>query len=124
MATIAYEHVTKRFGDTAAVTTCRSTSRTGSSSCSSARPAAARRQRCACSPGSRTISEGRILIGDRVVNNVAPGKRDIAMVFQSYALYPHMTVYGNLAFSLKNFRRAEAGDRSPRARGGRDPRAR
>src|SRR4026209_12170 len=53
--------------------------------------------------GLEDISDGRILIGDRVVNNIPPGKRDIAMVFQSYALYPHMTVYGNLAFGLRNF---------------------
>src|SRR5258708_6283704 len=52
--------------------------------------------------GLEEISDGRILIGDRVVNNVAPGARDVAMVFQSYALYPHMTVYDNLAFSLRN----------------------
>src|SRR5213075_1496795 len=48
------------------------------------------------------VTSGRILIGDRVVNNVAPQHRDIAMVFQSYALYPHMTVYDNLAFGLRN----------------------
>ena len=48
------------------------------------------------------MTDGQILIGDRVVNNVAPGARDIAMVFQSYALYPHMTVYDNLAFGLRN----------------------
>jgi multiple sugar transport system ATP-binding protein len=51
--------------------------------------------------GLEEISDGRILIGDRVVNNVAPKDRDIAMVFQSYALYPHMTVYDNMAFGLK-----------------------
>jgi ABC-type sugar transport system ATPase subunit len=53
--------------------------------------------------GLEEISSGRILIGDRVVNNVAPGARNVAMVFQSYALYPHMTVFDNLAFSLRNF---------------------
>jgi ABC-type sugar transport system ATPase subunit len=53
--------------------------------------------------GLEEITSGRILIGDRVVNNVAPGARNVAMVFQSYALYPHMTVYDNLAFSLRNF---------------------
>ena len=52
--------------------------------------------------GLEEITKGRILIGDRVVNNVAPASRDIAMVFQSYALYPHMTVYDNLAFGLRN----------------------
>ena len=54
--------------------------------------------------GLERISQGRILIGDRVVNNVRPSARDIAMVFQSYALYPHMTVYDNLAFALRNRR--------------------
>src|SRR5881409_1746430 len=51
--------------------------------------------------GLEQISEGRILIGDRVVNNIAAKDRDIAMVFQSYALYPHMTVYDNMAFPLQ-----------------------
>jgi multiple sugar transport system ATP-binding protein len=51
--------------------------------------------------GLEEISEGEIIIGDRVVNNVAPKDRDVAMVFQSYALYPHMTVYDNMAFGLK-----------------------
>ena len=51
--------------------------------------------------GLEEISAGEILIGERVVNNVAPKERDIAMVFQNYALYPHMTVRDNMAFSLK-----------------------
>src|SRR3989442_4678609 len=51
--------------------------------------------------GLEEISGGRIAIGERVVNGVAPKERDIAMVFQNYALYPHMTVYDNMAFSLK-----------------------
>jgi multiple sugar transport system ATP-binding protein len=51
--------------------------------------------------GLEEISDGEIWIGDRVVNNVAPKDRDVAMVFQSYALYPHMTVYDNMAFGLK-----------------------
>jgi len=51
--------------------------------------------------GLEAISEGKILIGDRVVNNVAAKDRDIAMVFQSYALYPHMSVYDNMAFPLQ-----------------------
>jgi len=51
--------------------------------------------------GLEAISAGTLRIGGRVVNDVAPGERDIAMVFQSYALYPHMTVAGNLGFALK-----------------------
>ena len=51
--------------------------------------------------GLEEISGGTLTIGDRVVNDVAPKDRDIAMVFQSYALYPHMTVAENLAFGLK-----------------------
>ena len=51
--------------------------------------------------GLEEISSGTLKIGDRVVNDVAPKDRDIAMVFQSYALYPHMTVAGNLAFGLE-----------------------
>ncbi len=58
--------------------------------------------------GLERVTEGRIMIGDRIVNNVAPATRDVAMVFQSYALYPHMTVYDNLAFGLRNKGVAEA----------------
>src|SRR5215813_5819083 len=58
--------------------------------------------------GLEEISSGTIEIGGRVVNDVPPKDRDIAMVFQNYALYPHMTVYKNMAFSLK-LRRRELG---------------
>ncbi len=51
--------------------------------------------------GLEEISEGEIYIGDKLVNDVAPKDRDIAMVFQNYALYPHMSVYDNMAFGLK-----------------------
>ena len=51
--------------------------------------------------GLESITDGTISIGDRVVNTVPPKERDIAMVFQNYALYPHMTVYDNMAFGLK-----------------------
>ena len=74
--------------------------------------------------GLEDITSGRILIGDRVVNDVAPGDRNVAMVFQSYALYPHMTVYDNLAFSLRNHEGAEDGDRRRVNGGGRGARAR
>ncbi|MCB8819610.1 sn-glycerol-3-phosphate import ATP-binding protein UgpC [Microvirga rosea] len=52
--------------------------------------------------GLETISGGAVKIGDRVVNEVEPSDRDIAMVFQNYALYPHMSVYDNMAYGLKN----------------------
>jgi multiple sugar transport system ATP-binding protein len=51
--------------------------------------------------GLESITDGELYIGDTLVNNVAPKDRDIAMVFQNYALYPHMTVYNNMAFSIK-----------------------
>src|SRR5512132_4138077 len=51
--------------------------------------------------GLETITEGEISIGDRVVNRVEPKDRNIAMVFQNYALYPHMKVYDNMAYSLR-----------------------
>ena len=51
--------------------------------------------------GLEEISEGEIAIGGKVVNRVQPKERDIAMVFQNYALYPHMSVYANMAYGLK-----------------------
>jgi multiple sugar transport system ATP-binding protein len=102
MANVTYDHVTKTFGDTAAVkdflleiTDGEFMVLVGPSGCGKS---TALRMLA----GLEKVSGGRILIGDRVVNNVAPQHRDIAMVFQSYALYPHMTVYDNLAFGLRN----------------------
>jgi multiple sugar transport system ATP-binding protein len=63
--------------------------------------------------GLESISSGRVLIGDKVINDLSPMDRDIAMVFQNYALYPHMSVYDNMAFGLKmrKFDRADIGRR-------------
>jgi multiple sugar transport system ATP-binding protein len=63
--------------------------------------------------GLESVTSGDILIGDKIVNNLPPMDRDIAMVFQNYALYPHMSVYDNMAFGLKmrKFDRAEIGKR-------------
>src|SRR4051794_27075734 len=58
--------------------------------------------------GLEDISEGELSIGDKVVNNLSPRDRDIAMVFQNYALYPHMTVRANMGFALKLARAPEA----------------
>ena len=52
--------------------------------------------------GLENISAGEIRIGDRVVNQLPPKERDVAMVFQNYALYPHMSVYDNMAYGLRN----------------------
>jgi multiple sugar transport system ATP-binding protein len=59
--------------------------------------------------GLESITSGRILIDDKVINDLPPMDRDIAMVFQNYALYPHMSVYDNMAFGLKmrKFSRAD-----------------
>ena len=57
--------------------------------------------------GLETVTSGEIDIGGRVVNQVEPADRDIAMVFQNYALYPHMSVYNNMAYGLRNRGMAE-----------------
>jgi multiple sugar transport system ATP-binding protein len=69
--------------------------------------------------GLESITSGDVLIGDKVVNDLAPMDRDIAMVFQNYALYPHMSVYDNMAFGLKmrKFDRAEIAKRVQEAAG-------
>ena len=61
--------------------------------------------------GLEKVSSGSIRIGDRDVTNVLPKYRDIAMVFQSYALYPHMTVFANIAYPLTVRGAAESRDR-------------
>jgi len=101
MASITYDHVWKRFGDVIAVQDLdihiadkEFLVFVGPSGCgktTSLRVLA----------GLEEVTEGNIYIGDRLVNDVPPKDRDIAMVFQSYALYPHMTVYDNMAFGLK-----------------------
>jgi multiple sugar transport system ATP-binding protein len=101
MASIKYEHVWKRFGDFAALKDLNIDIAdqeflvlVGPSGCG--KTTALR-----CLAGLEEITDGNIYIGDRVVNDVPPKDRDIAMVFQSYALYPHMSVYDNMAFGLK-----------------------
>jgi multiple sugar transport system ATP-binding protein len=100
-ASVTYDHVTKRFGEVLAVNNLDIQVEdkeflvlVGPSGCG--KSTALR-----CLAGLEEISEGQILIGDQVVNDTPPKDRDIAMVFQSYALYPHMSVYDNMAFGLK-----------------------
>ncbi|HEY8477447.1 MAG TPA: sn-glycerol-3-phosphate ABC transporter ATP-binding protein UgpC [Chloroflexota bacterium] len=101
MAKVVLDHVTKKFGDVTAVNDLTFTINdkeflvlVGPSGCG--KSTALR-----CIAGLEEITSGDLYIGDRRVNDVPPKDRDIAMVFQSYALYPHMTVYDNLAFGLK-----------------------
>ncbi|MBE9207743.1 ABC transporter ATP-binding protein [Nostoc sp. LEGE 06077] len=63
--------------------------------------------------GLETLTGGNILIGDRLINDLPPKERDIAMVFQNYALYPHMTVYDNIAFGLRRREQGSRGDKIP-----------
>ena len=67
--------------------------------------------------GLEEISEGEVRIGERLVNSLDPRERDVAMVFQNYALYPHMTVFDNLAFPLRAPQADESGDRGRRSSG-------
>jgi multiple sugar transport system ATP-binding protein len=101
MASVTYNHVFKRFGDFTALTDLDFKIEdkeflvlVGPSGCG--KSTALR-----CLAGLEDISDGQIIIDDVVVNDVPPKDRDIAMVFQSYALYPHMSVYDNMAFGLK-----------------------
>jgi multiple sugar transport system ATP-binding protein len=102
MATITFEHVTKQFDETKAVNDLNIEVEDGEFLVLVGPSGCGKTTALRMLAGLEEISSGRILIGDRVVNNVAPGARNVAMVFQSYALYPHMTVYDNLAFSLRN----------------------
>ena len=101
MASVTYDHVWKKYGDVVAVQDLNLAIEdkeflvlVGPSGCG--KTTALR-----CLAGLEEITEGEVLIGNQVVNDVAPKDRDIAMVFQSYALYPHMSVYDNMAFGLK-----------------------
>jgi multiple sugar transport system ATP-binding protein len=102
MATITFEHITKQFDETKAVNDLNIEVEDGEFLVLVGPSGCGKTTALRMLAGLEEISSGRILIGDRVVNNVAPGARNVAMVFQSYALYPHMTVYDNLAFSLRN----------------------
>jgi multiple sugar transport system ATP-binding protein len=108
MAPITFEHVTKRFDDATAVDDLNLQVADGEFLVLVGPSGCGKTTALRMLAGLEETSDGRILIGDRVVNNVAPGARDVAMVFQSYALYPHMTVYDNLAFSLRNQKQPKA----------------
>src|SRR5512133_2699172 len=102
MATVTFDHVTKSYADgTVAVNDLDLLIKDGEFLVLVGPSGCGKTTALRCLAGLEDVSDGRILIGDQVVNDVAPKDRDIAMVFQSYALYPHMTVYDNMAFGLK-----------------------
>jgi multiple sugar transport system ATP-binding protein len=102
MATVTFDHVYKRFSeDVTAVNDLNLQVADGEFLVLVGPSGCGKTTALRCVAGLETISDGRLLIGDQVVNDVAPKDRDIAMVFQSYALYPHMSVFDNLAFGLK-----------------------
>ena len=101
MASVTYNHVWKKYGDVVAVQDLNLAIEdkeflvlVGPSGCG--KTTALR-----CLAGLEEITQGEVMIDNQIVNDVAPKDRDIAMVFQSYALYPHMSVYDNMAFGLK-----------------------
>ncbi|HTI29922.1 MAG TPA: sn-glycerol-3-phosphate ABC transporter ATP-binding protein UgpC [Methylomirabilota bacterium] len=102
MATVTFDHVFKRFSaDVIAVNDLNLQVADGEFLVLVGPSGCGKTTALRCVAGLETISEGKLSIGDQVVNDVAPKDRDIAMVFQSYALYPHMSVYDNMAFGLK-----------------------
>ena len=105
MSEVRFDEVTKRFGDVVAVRDFTLDVEDGEFLAVVGPSGCGKSTTLRMIAGLEEISSGQITIGDRVVNDIAPKDRDIAMVFQSYALYPHMSVANNLAFGLKLRRR-------------------
>ena len=101
MATVTFDHVYKRYGDFAAVNDFNLEIQDGEFMVLVGPSGCGKTTSLRMIAGLEEITEGTLRIGDRVVNDVPPKDRDIAMVFQSYALYPHMTVYENISFPLR-----------------------
>ncbi|HEY4945944.1 MAG TPA: ABC transporter ATP-binding protein, partial [Candidatus Limnocylindrales bacterium] len=101
MATVTFDHVTKKYGDVIAVNDFNLEIADGEFMVFVGPSGCGKTTSLRMIAGLEDITDGVVRIGDRVVNDVPPKDRDIAMVFQSYALYPHMSVYDNLAFGLK-----------------------
>jgi multiple sugar transport system ATP-binding protein len=101
MAQVIYDHVTKRFDGVIAVNDLTLEVKDGEFLVLVGPSGCGKTTALRCLAGLEEVTSGDIIIGDRVVTHVPPKDRDIAMVFQNYALYPHMTVYENMAFGLK-----------------------
>ena len=102
MANVVFEHVTKRFDETEAVQDLSLEIADGDFLVLVGPSGCGKSTALRMVAGLEEVSEGTIRIDDRAVNHIPPGQRDVAMVFQSYALYPQMSVYDNLAFGLRN----------------------
>src|SRR5436189_3767697 len=116
MSTVTFDHVTKKYGDVLAVDDLNLAINDGEFMVLVGPSGCGKTTSLRMIAGLEEISGGDLKIGDRVVNDVPPKDRDIAMVFQSYALYPHMTVRDNMAFGLKlhKHRKAEIEERVAR----------
>jgi multiple sugar transport system ATP-binding protein len=101
MATVTFENVSKKYGDVIAVNDLNLAINDGEFMVLVGPSGCGKTTSLRMIAGLEEITSGQLKIGDRVVNDVPPKDRDIAMVFQSYALYPHMTVRDNMAFGLK-----------------------
>jgi multiple sugar transport system ATP-binding protein len=102
MASVTFDNVTKRFEDVEAVKQLSLEIDDGDFLVLVGPSGCGKSTALRMLAGLEEVTDGRIAIGDRVVNDVPPGARDVAMVFQSYALYPQMSVYDNLSFGLRN----------------------
>ena len=114
MATVQFENVTKRFGDQiAAVRDLNLDVAEGEFVIFVGPSGCGKTTALRMVAGLEEITDGRVRIGERVVNDLPPTERDVAMVFQNYALYPHMSVYDNIAFPLRQqkVRKQEVGKR-------------
>ncbi len=101
MASVTFDHVWKRYGDVVANNDLNLEIQDGEFMCLVGPSGCGKTTALRMIAGLEEVTEGTLKIGDRVVNDLAPKDRDVAMVFQSYALYPHMSVRDNLAFGLK-----------------------
>ena len=101
MANVKVRNLTKRFGNVVAVDDLSFDVKNGEFLALLGPSGCGKTSTLRCIAGLETPNEGEIYIEDVMVNELSPKDRDIAMVFQSYALYPHMTVFNNMAFPLK-----------------------
>jgi len=121
MARVVLENVTKKLGKTTIVDNLSLEVNDGEFVCLLGPPGAGKTTTLRMIAGLDSQTSGNIRIGDRLVNNLQPSQRNVSMVFQTFALYPQMTVYENLAFPLKKRRMSQADiDREVREAKGRD----